>query len=684
MKVWHESAYSGRVRCRRVSRSGFTLLELVISCAILVSIFAIAASSLTRVHRVRSQSRERSRLFIQGEEILDFLADGFAHVAGTNVLAKGGDGSLELEIVRFEDYPPSATRIDGLAAWTVPFRKVTLNLSRMGDGSFVATRDVMDKRIGDVVFEVDSAETVRYEIVRDGTRTNINAVAKEDFGTHLLPAQKGDTILVPVTTTSTVDTYHETYGHGGSVEIIPSENEATNILFATVSFTNAVSSSVTRSIVRPVAVSWPAASSNETRLASIVHGLSGSIASNTLQVSTNEWTNTSTNFQAGVWTNATLESCLLFYTNMPLSEAYAEDPSTNGAYATHLAALVEMAAREEGSVDFATVSSNDLVVGEVLYAVATNGARERIDMADFTRYLFAPEIPPALSTNLLSEIPTSDPAEDIFAPAPAASNPPPFYVYHRFATMAAGSVGALDLEFDVSATAYSAYSEFPPITSHEYWRRLLVETRTETTSTNSSSTMSFDAVSISAFTLCVPVPAGNYPTNTYQYGGAWTNIVKDGTTTDTDVKWTEYVLDEDFSGADLAQPGIWLEEGREQASHLNATTNSAEALTASKFQVNGLLDISNDKDSQLFWAPVHSIKVTLLAFSNDDGSRLNLVQWKPGRTTDPVCADIHLELLSPEDRKRANNISDKSTYISHHVVRMDRRAPIGTRRRMPE
>lgn len=692
MKVRHESANRGRAR---KSRGGFTLLELVISCAILVSIFAIAASSLTRVHRVRAESKARSRLFIQGEEIMGFLADSFAHAAGTNIVVKGGDGSLELEIVRFEDYPPSATRgADDSGKWTVPFRRVSLNLSRKDDGSFAATRDASDRNTGDIALDAGkSSESVSYKSVSDGSRTNIYAVAKEGYGTHLLPAKKGDTILVPVTSTSTSDLYRETYGHGGGVSIVPSDNGATNILLATVVFTNYVSASATRSIIKPVAVSWPSASSNEAYFASIVHAFAENVASNDMQVSTNEWTNSVTNSWAespsntmySAWTNVPLESCSLSYTNMPLSEAYSENPPTNALSATHLSATVETAARGAVGDDFVSISSNDLVRGEVLYATATNGARERIDMADFTRYLFAPEIPPALATNLLSDIPTSPPAEDFFAPAIAENNPPPFYVFQRFATLASGSVGALDMEFDLSATAESAYSGCPPVTSHEYGRRLQVWTQTEITATNASSVIAFEAVSISAFAIRVPVPAETYPTNTYLYGGTWTNLVRNGTSTDTDVRWVEYVLEEDFAGADLTQPGIWLEKGTVKASHLDVSTNSAESVAAkTALRTQDLKSISGDRDGQSFWAPVHSIKVTLLAFSNDDGRRLDLVRWKPGETTDPVCADIHLELLSPDDRKRAANVSDKNTYISRRVIRMDRRAPIGTRRQLPE
>jgi hypothetical protein len=331
------------------------------------------------------------------------------------------------------------------------------------------------------------------------------------------------------------------------------------------------------------------------------------------------------------------------------------------------------------------VLCDDFVNGEVHYTAATNGAGERVDMADFTRYLFAPELPLALATNLFSDMPTSPPAEDVFESTIAASNLPPFKMRQNFKTSASGSVGALDVEVDISAAVESAYADFPPINSHEYWRRLEVKTRTEITPTNATSVIEFDVVLASVFTLRVSVPADTFPTNTYQYGGSSTNLVKDGTYTDTDVRWTEYAIEEDSTGEDLTQAGIWLEKGTVTASHLDISTNSAESAAAKEpLRAQDIKSLSGDSDGQSFWSPVHSIRVTLLAFSNEDGRRLDLVQWKPGETTDPVCADIHLELLSPDDRKRASNIADKDMYISRHVIRMDRRALIGTRRRLPE
>lgn len=675
MEARHECANGNPWRHdqKRWPAVGFTLLELVISCAILVSVFAIAAASLARVHRVRSASKARSRLLIQGEEILGFLSDSFAHAAGTNVLYRSQDGSPTLEIVRFEDYPPSATRESVAGS---PFRRVSLKLERNADGLFRARRIASSRDTASQTKTTNTTSSISYLLVQDnGTTTRTNAVAKEGFATRLLPAKKGDTILLPITTTSTADRYSTAHGHGGRIEIVPSPDESTNILFATAVFTNIVSSSATRSILKPIAIAWPAPSTREAILVATAHAEAGAVASNALSAT------------AVIWTNPPLASCMLSYTNMPYAESFQTNAVTNAVSETHLSAGIWNAVRVGGTGDFLTISSNDLARGSLLYASATNGARERIDIADYVWDLFAPEIPAGIATNLLSRIPTDPAAEDVFAPALSATNEPPMYVYQRFATSAMGGVGAFDAECDLSAIAASAYSDSPPVVRHEYWRRLLLETQTVITGTNASSSIHFDIAAISEYTLRTPVPASVYPTNSYVYGGSWTNLVKDGTSTDTDVRWTEYVLDEDFDGADLSMAGIWLEKAEGiHESHLRTVTNLSESVASEPLDAWALQTYGDD-DGQLFWAPVNSITIKLLAFSNDDGDRLNLVAWVPGKTSAPVCADIHLELLAPEDLKRATAIADENNraeYVANRILRMDRRALIGTRRRLPE
>ena len=96
---------------------GFTLLELVISCTILVTVFAFAATALTRVHRLRVESEAQTRLMTEGRALLDDLATQLAYVAGTNLWLEtapsanegGDDGGATLALVRYAVPPHAAS-----------------------------------------------------------------------------------------------------------------------------------------------------------------------------------------------------------------------------------------------------------------------------------------------------------------------------------------------------------------------------------------------------------------------------------------------------------------------------------------------------------------------------------------------------------------------------------------------
>ena len=86
------------------------------------------------------------------------------------------------------------------------------------------------------------------------------------------------------------------------------------------------------------------------------------------------------------------------------------------------------------------------------------------------------------------------------------------------------------------------------------------------------------------------------------------------------------------------------------------------------------------------WDSIQKAVITPLCFSTNENQRLNLMVWDPEDNPPgpPVCADIYLELLSPIHQRRAKRIKDderREHYIQNHVIRISRRAPIGTARK---
>ena len=79
--------------------NGFTLLELVISCAIVVTIFALATTTLTRVHRLRAESESQTRLMTEGRALLDDLADQLYLVADVLLVVAEHFAIVEIAVI---------------------------------------------------------------------------------------------------------------------------------------------------------------------------------------------------------------------------------------------------------------------------------------------------------------------------------------------------------------------------------------------------------------------------------------------------------------------------------------------------------------------------------------------------------------------------------------------------------
>ena len=66
-------------------RRGFTLLELLISCALLLAILGILGTTINRAHQIRQEATRRTTLLTQGRAVLDFIADDLQNIISTNL-----------------------------------------------------------------------------------------------------------------------------------------------------------------------------------------------------------------------------------------------------------------------------------------------------------------------------------------------------------------------------------------------------------------------------------------------------------------------------------------------------------------------------------------------------------------------------------------------------------------------
>jgi type II secretory pathway pseudopilin PulG len=333
-------------------RHGFTLLELVISCAILVTIFALAATALTRVHRLRADSEAQTRLMTEGRALLDDLAAQFAHVAGTNIWISESNASdsnekLTLALIRYAVHPQSRQKGDAYA--DAPYYSMRLDFTSGSSLNSTSTvESIAHSSVTDGQLLHSNVNQVVYDTVKHGSSSVTNAYSAEEMGTHIPGAAAGDTISVPVTYGSSATTYGTRTSHDAHVVVVPSPFEGTNTVIADVSFENAHSGELSLTIRKPMAGRWPEPSSRTLRIDATAETSAENLA-----------------------TNSFMAPGYLDYTNVPVSSVTFPIDETNATARTSLMASV--AAYD--SLPPAYTNTNDVpvsVTNDVQEAVSNN------------------------------------------------------------------------------------------------------------------------------------------------------------------------------------------------------------------------------------------------------------------------------------------------------------------------
>ena len=242
------------------------------------------------------------------------------------------------------------------------------------------------------------------------------------------------------------------------------------------------------------------------------------------------------------------------------------------------------------------------------------------------------------------------------------------------------------------ATAFSAQSAFAaagtnatPLASQEYRRQMDLVIMREVSTNDMIIRVGHNWNTQTRYQLLFHVEASLVPTNGWHYGGAETNVYPNGTSYDSETRWVDVVLDEDFDGADERTSGIWLrEEAERDLTELVVKTNSVKVPFSRPRDAES--GVSEKSLAPAIWSSIQNVVITPLCFSTNENRRLDLMVWDPADDPPgpPVCADIYLELLSPAHQRRANKIADderRDRYIQNHVIRISRRAPIGTARK---
>ncbi len=735
---------TGNCRGMKAGR-GFSLLELVISCAILVTIFAFATTALTRMHRLRLESDSQTRMMTEGRALLDELADELAHVAGTNLWidlenAPGGGKAISLEVIRYVDAPRSLA--NGEAYSEPPYHRISRSFEDTVDGpvSLGRTRAATDE---DSLLYTNAPGRVAYELRREGAAVVTNAYAADEMGTHIPAAAKGDTISVPVTSSSSVTTYGSKKSVRGWVDVAPSSNEGTNTVTARVAFRNTHAGARTISIRRPVAGAWPETSEQNFSIKAAVEFHAENVSSNSFLVPGHlEYTNTisnsavfdnaATNATATTWIAAELEAEadgeeVRTYPDDPRSPANGADavPNDVGAATGDLPVV---------SNGVAAATNRLSVVGEVLYApsdsasvapdfwkwgddapantngivsgmaIVVNGRTNTYDSAsdvasastssvtradahfEFAETLDVLNMDFLAPAGLSNIVDISSPIAftNEFAPKDATGAAIPIHVSETLSYEERATPADFAAAFHADYAAGAAGTNNAPLLKHLYRRDIEIDILRTVTPSGLTLRVLHNWATETAYDLFFDVPASLVPTNSLAFADVATNVFPNGTSTDSETRWHDVVLEEDFAGADERTSGIWLRiEGDRDVTELEKREESVRIPYARPQNGGGA---GQDKISSRTWQSLQTIVITPLCFATNENERLDFVVWDPEEDPPgpPVCADIYIELLSPAHRLRADKMPDgqkRDKYIQDHVIRLMRRAPIGTSRR---
>ena len=693
-------------------KRGFTLLELLISCALLLAILGILATTINRAHQIRQEATRRTTLLTQGRAVLDFIANDLQSIIATNLDIIGEQG--------YRDYPAFTN--------TLHFTK-TITLADTDPGSatnalpaervryFVATNDYPAPFQGYALYRQTGAWSNRAgtasavvgqraemdETTSGGSYTVTNIVAGPGT-TRLPPAMAGETILVPVNSSSTSRVYDWDTSTAAWLDVVPADDAGlTNQINATVVFTASYAHLSTNIIERPPTntVVWPDApvTTVSTGCQFLVQQTVAGIA-----FAAGEYTNTltSTSFGARDWIRLTGTNVQQVVSTNELTAAVETNQVTTvwtndlslaswtGCWVTVQSDLPSVTTTPV-RVAWATTNLPALFFNNYWTWVDSPDTTNRLDaLADRqmneTLHAWQLAVDPVVDlTNFPWRLSFALTNTFVFPPPGASNNVPP--------------IPAIPLELDaveviegagnssdwatLSRTWQTATGTMPvpPFQSQTRHQQTMTSITNHITGTNMISVILETTTLVITNRLTAWVPAGVIATNRYAYetttrDGDWIESDRD-----TDTTWVPVVLQNDFEGADVEIHSLWL-DASERAGH------TFDYKFGDIHDLVGERAGDDDKeppmtDPRLLLDGVAACYFQPLAFKVESGEP-QLGPWSPGDTEPPVCIDIYLELIDPAIGRRAATMPDADTrhsFVRRHVVRLTKRVPLQTHNR---
>lgn len=656
-------------------KRGFTLLELLISCLLLVSILAILAVVIARANTLRGESVRRTTLLTQGRAVLDILAEDLQSVIGTNLEVAAdtdpndfGVTNTVLWLVRATPpprgtEPGSATNppVEGVLYEVIPTNIAsditTYYLARSHAPLAAAPESgIVDTNLGYVV-------TRRWE--QNGSPYEVTNVIS-GTGTTLLPSgRKGETIMFPVNREGSIQVYDWISTGSTRLEVTPTADTNINRVVATV----VVSNSFSRLCLY---------ANSQTNAP---HGLWPAVPQNTII----------TGYQAVTFVNPwTGSSEIAAFSNSP--------PETAVAYTNDPLRLVEFTNDwrtvqwQDGGAPSFTTTLLQVVVGYTNYpaAVVSNawtlppdtnsvgGVRGASEWFDWSSFLTTTA---SVLTNVEWIVSSVTNSYDFATNLPLS-----------FSSISIFDAGVGPAQFvaqeSLGAVALSHGATQSPIQTQLYWRATETVATNRATNAGLSVTVWQRVSQVSAHIVETFVPA-SFLSPGYYPGDDRTTYWDPVDTRSNDTIWTPHTLEEDYEGGEVEIDSLWLKKGERAPSQFVYITNSLPGLAGTQGANEG--EISEPEDEVI--DGLAAFNVQPLCFARDGESEpWELTPWPPEESsprqfTPPVCVDIYLELLDPPVARRAATMKDdaaRRAFVARNVVRLSRRVSLRGRNRWGE
>lgn len=673
-------------------KRGFTLLELLISCTLLLIILGVLSTVITRTNALRIDGIRRTTLLTQGRAALDIIADDIQSVVGTN-LAKitdaklmavsfGSTNNVGLWLIRTtspqrgnpsgeESDPPVEQLFYQVVATNRNTGPRTCFLYR-GHRPYVADQEPTSTVMGHIVTRTRESDGRTYFVT--------NVVAGN--GETLLPGgQKGDTIDIPVNSVSSTRIYDWTTSSSGWLDVLPTDNPTTNRIVATTVFINDfyINSAYTNesaSLTDPPVGFWPT-----TPRATVSTGYQAITFINT---STNLFHSHTTTNIPSIVTNSPSGAMGIFTNTLPINVTNEIDTISNATFTNAWHSYY----REETQpavptntfvgVQYAWTNHPVSTISNVWeFPPDTNKVHGVLGQSfSYDWASWDTSAAPILALSNMAWRVSSFTSVNSFTNTspPIANLPLSLHATNIFAF----AINAFAYESMITnhSVALAHGNTLAPIQTQVYFRASETVATNQVTKDKLVVTVWQHIHQVTTNVLESFAPATLTTNNHYRVADETTTRDWVDTIRDVDTTWVPYTLIEDYDGGSAEIYSLWLDTPGEQrtGTHFVYDKEAIHGLV-------GLTHIEGQSSPDEVIDGVAAFHCQPLCFVRDNkDAPWRLDFWSPGKAEPPVCVDIYLEILDPQVARRAAgmNDDDQKAHVARNVIRLSRRVPLRT------